>query len=68
MGAFVRLIQEAPPLHRSDHSRSTGGAAGKLSSATAQAPEMSLQAGLDQLSCIRMQLSSMQPQLSLIPR
>ena len=66
MGAFVRLIQEAPPLHRSAHSRSAGGAAGRL--LTAQASEMSLQAGLDQLSRIRMQLSSMQQQLSPIPR
>ena len=68
VGAFVRLIQEAPPLHRSDHSRSAGGPAGRLSSAAAQATEMSLQAGLDQLSRIRMQLSTMQPQLNPMPR
>ena len=62
------MIQEAPLLHRSDHSRSVGIAAGRLPRSAAHASGMSLQAGLDQLSRFRMQLSNMQPQLSPVPR
>ena len=61
MGAFVRLLQEAPDLRRglgTDSSPKPSERPNKPS----QSPEMSLQAGLDQLAMLRMQISQLSVQ------
>lgn len=58
VGAFVRLIQDAPSLHQGLASQHEG--ASKRPSSASSAGEMSLQAGLDQLARLRLQLTQAQ--------
>lgn len=59
MGAFVRLIQEAPDLRRGAQGDDSSAKPSEGPKKRSQAAEMSLQAGLDQLAMLRMQISQM---------
>ena len=58
VGAFVRFIQEAPPLHKAPPGEEQAPLP-KTTSQSVTAPEMTLQAGLDQLALLRLQISQM---------
>ncbi len=59
VGAFVRLMQEAPDLRRGAQGYDSSSQPSEGGQNSSLAPEMSLQAGLDQLAALRMQISQM---------